>query len=375
MQKLMMELTCFGGFTTQQQMKGGPGGSSTGFGNFKEIGPLDVNLNERNTTWLGSASLLFVDNPVGAGYSYATKDAAYTHNSHEIATNLVTLMSSFLEKVPDFKKIPFYIFSESYGGKMAAAFAKELLSAIQESKIDCNFKGVALGDSWIAPLNSTLSWGPYLYATSLIDGVGLADVDQTARQCEKAVISGDWFMATTLWSQLEDVVEKVTFGVNWYNILQWARQYKRHVEVYANDLHQLMNGPIRDKLKIIPKNVTWGGQSEQVFEHLKEDFMKDIIMTVSKLLETDIKVVVYSGQLDLIVNTMGTEQWINQLQWSDLEDYIKSPRKPLYCDNKMAGYIKKYKNFSFYWILKAGHMVPADQGETALVMLNDVINN
>jgi len=35
-------------FTTQ----GGPGASSTGFGNFVEIGPLDVNLAPRNTTWV-----------------------------------------------------------------------------------------------------------------------------------------------------------------------------------------------------------------------------------------------------------------------------------------------------------------------------------
>lgn len=370
-------------------LQGGPGGSSTGFGNFKEIGPLDVNLNVRNTTWLSAASLLFVDNPVGAGYSYVTKDDAYTQNSGDIATDLLTMLSSFLKKVPDFKKIPFYIFSESYGGKMAAAFAMKLHKAMQDKKIDCNFKGVALGDSWIAPLQSTLSWAPYLYATSLIDGVGLAAVDKTARRCEQAVLAGEWLNATNMWRELQGVVSNLTFGVSWYNILKWdedstqrnlissadlkAEHYKRHVKVYEADLAQLMNGPIRDKLKIIPKNVTWGGQSEQVFEHLEEDFMKDVVTTVSKLLDTGIKVVVYSGQLDLIVNTMGTEQWIKQLEWSSLEDFNKSPRKPWLCNNKMAGYVKKYKNFSFYWIMKAGHMVPADQGEAALVMLKDVI--
>ncbi len=48
--------------------QGGPGGSSTGFGNFMEIGPLDVNLKPRDTTWLKLASLLFIDNPVGTGF-------------------------------------------------------------------------------------------------------------------------------------------------------------------------------------------------------------------------------------------------------------------------------------------------------------------
>ena len=35
-------------------VQGGPGGSSCGFGNFEEIGPLDVELNPRNTTWVST---------------------------------------------------------------------------------------------------------------------------------------------------------------------------------------------------------------------------------------------------------------------------------------------------------------------------------
>ena len=59
-------------------LQGGPGGSSSGFGalepstaasqrnrafpgNFGELGPLDVNLQPRNTTWLKAVNLLFVD--------------------------------------------------------------------------------------------------------------------------------------------------------------------------------------------------------------------------------------------------------------------------------------------------------------------------
>lgn len=33
-------------------VQGGPGGSGTGFGNFEEIGPIDVDQNPRNTTWV-----------------------------------------------------------------------------------------------------------------------------------------------------------------------------------------------------------------------------------------------------------------------------------------------------------------------------------
>ena len=61
-------------------LQGGPGGSSTGFGNFEELGPLTVELKPRNTTWLQAANVLFVDNPVGSGYSYVTDKTAFTTN-------------------------------------------------------------------------------------------------------------------------------------------------------------------------------------------------------------------------------------------------------------------------------------------------------
>ena len=78
-------------------VQGGPGGSSTGFGNFGEIGPYDVDLNPRNTTWVQVANVLFVDNPVGTGYSYVDEDSAYTTNVDQIAQDLLTLFSAFLK--------------------------------------------------------------------------------------------------------------------------------------------------------------------------------------------------------------------------------------------------------------------------------------
>lgn len=61
-------------------LQGGPGGSSTGFGNFEEIGPLDVNLEARNETWIKQANVLFVDNPVGCGFSYVLDKSELTRN-------------------------------------------------------------------------------------------------------------------------------------------------------------------------------------------------------------------------------------------------------------------------------------------------------
>lgn len=90
-------------------LQGGPGASSTGFGNFGEIGPLDANLNNRNQTWLNHANLLFIDNPVGTGYSYVTDDSAYVKDNEQIAKDLVTLVKQFFEKNSEFSVSNFFI--------------------------------------------------------------------------------------------------------------------------------------------------------------------------------------------------------------------------------------------------------------------------
>jgi serine carboxypeptidase 1 len=70
-------------------LQGGPGSSSTGYGNFEILGPLDLAQQERNFTWVNTHNVcralhffmdiillffhfqvLFVDNPVGTVRNY-----------------------------------------------------------------------------------------------------------------------------------------------------------------------------------------------------------------------------------------------------------------------------------------------------------------
>ncbi|XP_031421135.1 retinoid-inducible serine carboxypeptidase [Clupea harengus] len=371
-------------------LQGGPGGSGTGFGNFEEIGPLDRELDERETTWIQAASVLFVDNPVGTGFSYTDSPDALTKDVAAVAADMLVLLKEFFSQKAEFQSIPFYIFSESYGGKMAAAISLELTKAISSGAVKCNLAGVALGDSWISPLDSVLTWGPYLYSTSLLDDAGLAEVGNAAEAVKRAVSDGEFEKATALWSILENVVEQNTNGVNFYNILGQESDdddsvksslkegylsvlAKRHVRpLNSETLGQLMNGKIRKKLGIIPQNVTWGGQAEEVFASMSGDFMKSVTDIVDELLVAGVNVTVYNGQLDLIVDTIGQEIWVKSLRWPEIQSFSKmkwtaldDPESP----GVTGGFYKTHKNFAFYWILKAGHMIPSDQGPMALRMM------
>lgn len=105
---------------------------------------------------------LFIDNPVGSGFSYVTANRYLTTDNHQIARDLIETLRGFYKARPEFANVPLYIFSQSYGGKMNVEFAYELYQEIKYGKIVCNLKGVALGNSWIDPVESTLSWAPFL---------------------------------------------------------------------------------------------------------------------------------------------------------------------------------------------------------------------
>ncbi len=53
-----------------------------------------------------SANVLFIDQPVGTGYSYVDDPSAYTTDVEEIATDLITLLTTFMELVPEFQVRP-----------------------------------------------------------------------------------------------------------------------------------------------------------------------------------------------------------------------------------------------------------------------------
>ena len=312
-----------------------------------------------------------------------------------IASDLVTLFKAFLEKQPVFQNTPFYIFCESYGGKMTSAFAIALYQAIQAGSIKCDFRGVALGDSWISPVDSVLTWGPYLYAVSQLDEKDLKQVNQAVQATADAIARGQYLKATEHFDETETVIAKTTDDVNVYNILRHHsppfpkfqttgytvldRLYSRHVTpLYSDPLTELMNGVIRKKLGIIPQNVTWGGQSDGVFKYQAEDFMKPVISDVSKLLKYGLKVVIYQGQLDMICDTQGAEKWIAKLDWDGLADFQNTNRMPLYPpsglkDKNTGAFYKAHKNLELYYIMKAGHMVPSDNGEMALEMVKRII--
>ena len=61
---------------------------------------------------------MFVDNPVGAGYSYVDSLSYLSKTNEQIALDLVEVLKGAFKTNPDMEAMPFFIYAESYGGKM-----------------------------------------------------------------------------------------------------------------------------------------------------------------------------------------------------------------------------------------------------------------
>uniref|UniRef100_A0A453T0N5 Carboxypeptidase n=1 Tax=Aegilops tauschii subsp. strangulata TaxID=200361 RepID=A0A453T0N5_AEGTS len=191
-------------------LQGGPGASGTGYGNFMEIGPLDADLKPRATTWLSKLRWAVQDNPVGTGFSFVEgrNRSLMARTDAQAGGDLTALLIELYRHKTWLQGSPLYIVAESYGGKFAVTTALAALKAIRQGRLHAKLGGVALGDSWISPEDSVLSWGPLLYQLSRIDEKGLQQCNSLAQQIKAQLKAKQYAAAEKSWEKLESAVHQ-----------------------------------------------------------------------------------------------------------------------------------------------------------------------
>lgn len=153
-------------------LQGGPGATSL-FGLFAENGPVQVNddgsLAERAISWNSIYSLLYIDNPVGTGYSFTDSDQGYTRSQDDVARDLYSALSQFFQIYTDYANNPFYVTGESYAGKYVPTIGYKIHMENQNPsvKVKINLAGLAMGNGWTDPYRQ-YAYGPLLYQVDLI---------------------------------------------------------------------------------------------------------------------------------------------------------------------------------------------------------------
>ena len=109
-------------------LQGGPGSSSM-FGLLEIHGPISAIFDSNGATiaevnkysWARKANMIYIDNPVGAGYSYTSSDNLPT-GQESIGEDLYEFLIQWFKLFPEYQGNEFFPFGESYAGMCAFYF-------------------------------------------------------------------------------------------------------------------------------------------------------------------------------------------------------------------------------------------------------------
>lgn len=96
------------------------------------------------------------------------------------------------------------------------------------------------------------------------------------------------------------------------------------------------------------------------------------LCAVTTILEAPLPVLLYSGQLDIIIGAATTESFLNDVSWPGQASFAAAQRsvwRMTPSDPEVAGYVRAGGNLTYAVIRGAGHIAPYDQPERSLDMI------
>ena len=380
---------------------GGPGCSGL-IGFMTEQGPFrpdsQGNLDENPYAWNKISNMVFLEQPVGVGFSYSNNNDDYKIGDDQAAKDNLATILAFLDKYPHFNHTSLFITSESYGGHYMPTLANEIINyndAQEYSQHRLNFKGFAVGN-------------PY---TDYYSGVG----------AEMETYWGKQLLPKPLWdkyleNKCTDPVQQLnstTCSLLMFNFMKKIGNLNPYALDYPVCLSQQqlrMRDFLRDENENTNNSIQYepcedlyssnylNKEEVQIALHVHTDIeweecsrttkynLADKMLPMEKYYKTllnsethqDLRILVYSGDDDSVCGTIGTQRWIYDLgfpttslwdTWYDQE-------------GQTAGFITKFKTpfgkdsrFSFITVHDAGHEVPTYKPKDALELFDMYINN
>jgi len=350
-------------------LQGGPGCSSL-FGAFVENGPLIIdangNFHQNNYSWTAKANMLYIDQPVGSGYSYVENSDGYVSTEKTMAIELYSALTQFFTLYPQYNS-NFYVFGESYAGKYIPSLCHYILKQNQNKpKVFINLKALAMGDGWVDPYYQTGSYAPYLYMNGLINDVELqlAQMDYIAY---KALIDAELY-------DLADDAGNIllTFLAGDLDVYDIRYTNGDPTDPLAAALATYLNTPVVQKL-MNAGNQAWTMCGDDAYFGLMGDIEQSVANLLPDLL-ANYPVMNYNGNMDLICNYLGTNEWTQNIGWPGQQAYNTAANHTWSVDGKAAGYYKNGGNLTHLIVYGAGHMAPFSQPKSTQNMLYSFIS-
>ncbi|XP_053614093.1 venom serine carboxypeptidase-like [Plodia interpunctella] len=346
-------------------LQGGPGFSSM-VGLFDIMGPLEMQDNQvklRNVTWASNYSLLFIDNPVGAGFSFTADDRGYTTNEDAVGGQLYTFLQQFLDVFPEFRKAPLFVAGQSYAGKYVPALAIQIHRHRNDQK-PVRLGGCIMGNALIDPRNM-MAYSSLCGELGLVTEYHLEELEKLEQSVVQLIDEQRMIDASNKFNETIEYIKEIS-GVNIYNFLKdpsfGAPQFE----------HFIQRADVRSWIHVGDTRFVLNNQL--VYQKMLPDIMNSTRPFVEELLEF-YPILVYSGQLDLIIPYSLTKRSHDMFRWSGSKEFRMARRRLLKRSGRVEAYKKSGGNLEEVLIRGGGHMVAVENPSVTKFVVDQFINS
>ncbi|CAN8252078.1 unnamed protein product [Cochlearia groenlandica] len=392
-------------------LNGGPGCSSVGFGASEELGPFfpqnstKPNLKLNPYSWNKAANLLFLESPVGVGFSYTNTSSDISQLGDTVtASDSYNFLVNWFKRFPQYKSHDFYIAGESYAGHYVPQLSELIYNQnkIASKRYFINLKGLMIGNALLDDETDQKGMIDYAYDHAVISD----NLYKRANQhCD--------FKLEHVSKECNDALDEY-FDV--YKILDMYSLYSPKC-VLANDnssvSHSLPgNRPFPGakgifRPRLISQNEGWRRMAagyDPCASEYTEDYMnrKDVqqalhanvtnlsypwthcsnsisfwsdapasmLPTLRTLVSAGLRVWVFSGDTDGRIPVTATRYSLKKLGLKTVQDWT-----PWYTKQQVGGWTVEYDGLMFVTVRGAGHQVPTFKPREALQLVNHFLAN
>ncbi|KAJ1962468.1 Cell death protease [Dispira parvispora] len=353
---------------------GGPGCTSMD-GVFLENGPYQFSeatdkVEARPWSLTGQAAMLYLDQPLGTGYSYAPT-SQYNRNYVQVTETFVQFLQRFYTLFPELTEFDLYLGGESQAGVYIPYIAQEILrrANMKVDPVTYPLKGIVVGNGWFDPGVQYRALFDMLHTHQLLPTDVEPQITPLLDKCEVSYRSNPPLLTD---DNCENYVSKVlelavpekgkcynaydyrftddypACGMNWPPKIHTFTQYFRLPEVW-----KALHVDQREWHKWVECNSDVGNHLKKALDRPTHFLLPDLLQRLDVLL--------FAGDKDLLCNYLGLETLIDQLEWGGHRGFRASEFASWRIDSHEVGKYQSERNLTYVRLLDASHMAGVDK--------------
>ncbi|KAK4199158.1 putative carboxypeptidase S1 [Triangularia verruculosa] len=366
-------------------LNGGPGCSSM-LGLFVENGPCyypedassdsDPVLNSES--WNSYANMLYLDQPVGVGFSYGNTEINSTTQGSQ---DVWVFLQAFLAAKPEYAKSRFGLFTESYGGHYGPDIVRfiqlqnEAVDQNNTKAIKIDIMALGINNGWIDPV---LQFPAYLdfglsnnYRQLINESQFLAGMELFETQCKPAMQNCTLTTGTS--AECNEAYD-ICYYATGFDVAETTNLDVYDIRISAEDppnpgkyMYQayLQRSDVKTAIGAQADYVECSDLSWEQF-YSTGDPSRSFLGELTEVVRSGIRVLLWAGDADWLCNWVGNLAVANAIEYSGQKDFVERAVSTYSVNGTVRGEFKTVENLSWLRVYNAGHLASFDQPQVAL---------